>query len=101
MAPKKRTVAFPVSSSAILQPTIPVPFRGCYALGADFGTGGKNPRFHITPERDEQLACPGPKGDPPGASAQGATARWGPSCELASGLVAKPEPCELDHGRQC
>src|SRR5215472_7775175 len=27
MAPKKRTVAFPVSSSAILQPTIPVPLR--------------------------------------------------------------------------
>src|SRR6516225_12078595 len=53
MAPKKRTVAFPVSSSAILQPTIPVPLRGCYALGADFGTGGKYPRFDITPERDE------------------------------------------------
>src|SRR5262245_49315132 len=24
-----------------------------------------------------------------------------PFCELASGLVAKPEPCELDHGRPC
>jgi hypothetical protein len=45
MAPKKRTVAFPVSSSAILQPAIPVPLRGCYALGADFGTGGKYPPF--------------------------------------------------------
>src|SRR5262249_58556804 len=55
MGPKKRTVAFPVSSSAILQPTIPVPLRGCYALEADFGTGGKDPRFRITPERDEAI----------------------------------------------
>ena len=55
MAPKKRTVAFPVSSSAILQPTIPVPLRGCYALGTDFGTGGKYPRFDITPERERSI----------------------------------------------
>src|SRR5262249_28820541 len=68
---------------------------------ADFGTGGKYPRFDITPESDEQLACHGHNGDPPRASSQGADALAEPFCELASGLVAKPEPCELDHGRPC
>src|SRR5215475_4389663 len=62
---------------------------------------GKYPRFDITPERDEQLACHGHNGDPPRASSQGADALAEPFCELASGLVAKPEPCELDHGRPC
>src|SRR5262249_61467801 len=98
MAPKKRTVAFPVSSSAILQPTIPVPLRGCYALGADFGTGGKYPRFDITPERDEQLACHCHNGDPPRASSPGAHAPAEPFCGLASRLGAKPEPRQRGQG---
>src|SRR4029453_14883464 len=67
----------------------------------DFGTTGNYPRFDITPERDEQLACQGHNGDPPRASSQGADAFAEPFCQLASGLIAKPEPCELDHGRPC
>jgi hypothetical protein len=56
MAPKKRTVAFPVSLSAILQPTIPVPLRGRYALGADFGTGRKCGSFFRSPVASENSA---------------------------------------------
>jgi hypothetical protein len=72
--PKTRTVAFPVSPSAILPPTIPVSLRRHYALGPDFGTGGNYPGFEVTPERDEQLACHGHNGDPPRAPSQGADA---------------------------
>src|SRR5215831_9579648 len=72
-----------------------------YGLGPDFDTGGNYPGFDVTPERDEQLACQGRNGDPWRAPSQSTDALAEPFCQLAAGLVAKPEPCELDHGRPC
>jgi hypothetical protein len=65
----------------------------------DLSTCGNHPGFDVAPERDEQLACHGHNGDSPCAPSQRADALAKPHCQLAAGLVAKPEPCELDHGR--
>src|SRR5260370_40516065 len=55
----------------------------------------------VAPERDQQLARHGHNGDPPCAPGQRADALAEPLCQLAARLVAKPEPCELDHSRPC
>jgi hypothetical protein len=64
-------------------------------------SGSDYPGFDEAPERDEQLACQGHNGDPSRAPSQSTDALAEPFCQLAAGLVAKPEPCELDHGRPC
>src|SRR3979409_1083655 len=60
---------------------------------------GNHSGFDVAPEGDEQLAGHGHNGDPSRAPRQLADALAEPHCQLAAGLVAKPEPCELDHGR--
>src|SRR5262249_18017297 len=67
----------------------------------DFDTGGNYPGFDVAPERGEQLACQGHNGDPSRAPRQSTDALAEPFCQLAAGVVAKPEPCELGHGRPC
>src|SRR5450631_3364903 len=67
----------------------------------DVDTNGNHSGFDVAPERDEQLASHGHNGDLPRASGQRADAIAEPLCQLAAGLVAKPEPRELDHGRPC
>ena len=55
----------------------------------------------VEAERDQQLARHGHNGDPPCAPGQRADPLAEPLCQLAARLVAKPEPCELDHSRPC
>src|SRR5215510_6261626 len=98
MPPKKRMVALPVSPSAMLPATIFVRLLRL-GYGPDLTTCGNHPSFDVAPERDEQFACHGHNGDSPCAPSQRADALAKPHCQLAAGLVAKPEPCELDHGR--
>src|SRR5665647_2261572 len=85
----------------MLPVAIPVYLCGDCCLRSDLGASGYHPRLHVAPERDQQLARHVHNGDPPRAPGQRADALAEPLCHLAAMLVAKPEPCELDHSRPC
>src|SRR5437773_2082709 len=78
-----------------------IPLCGYCRRCPDLGASRHHPCLCVAPERNQQLACHGYNGDPPCAPGQRADALAEPLCQLAAGLVAKPEPCELDHGRSC
>ena len=97
MPPKKRTVALPVSPPCRRQFLLVEP-AARLLLGFS-APAGITLGFDVAPEGDEQLAGHGHNGDPPCAPGQRADELAEPLRQLAAGLVAKPEPCELDHGR--
>src|ERR1700681_4822117 len=70
-------------------------------LRPELGASRYYPRLCVAPERDQQLARHSHNGDPPCAPGQRADALAEPLRQLAARLVAKPEPCELDHSRPC
>src|SRR5258707_11390318 len=98
--PKKKTVALPVSPPANAAGGNSYLCGDC-CLRPDLGASRYHPRLCVAPERDQQLARHGHNGDPPCAPGQRADALAEPLCQLAARLVAKPEPCELDHSRPC
>src|SRR4249920_2560455 len=85
----------------MLPGAIPVCLCGYCRRRPDLGASRHYPRLCVAPERNQQLACHGYNGDPACAPGQRADPLAEPLCQLAAGLVAKPEPCELDHGRPC
>jgi hypothetical protein len=85
----------------MLPVAIPVCLCGDCYLRPDLGASRYYPGLCVAPERDQQLARHGHNGDPPCAPGQRADALAEPLRQLAARLVAKPEPCELDHSRPC
>src|SRR6478752_46018 len=100
-ATKEENGRAPRIATGELPVAIPVCLCGDCCLRPDLGASRYYPGLCVAPERDQQLARHGHDGDPPCAPGQRADALAEPLCQLAARLVAKPEPCELDHSRPC
>src|SRR6476469_10020967 len=99
--PKKKTVAFPVSP-----PANAAGGNSCLSMRRRLSPPGSRRQpvlpWSLRSARAQSTACaPWPQGDPPCAPGQRADALAEPLRQLAARLVAKPEPCELDHSRPC
>ena len=74
--------------------------RGRSAAGrAQHGAVGHDAGFQIAPERHHQFAGQGDQGDLADTALQGAHTLDEPPAQVAVGLVAEPQPCELDGER--
>src|SRR5450759_3635901 len=91
----------PYRRRRMLPVAIPVCLCGDCCLRPDLGASRYHTRLCVAPERYQQFARHGYNGNPPCAPGQRADALSEPLCQLAARLVAKPEPCELDHSRPC
>ena len=94
-----KTVTLPGIAVGVLSPmAIRVRLGSCgHSRSAKLCTGRYGPGLDIAPQRNQQLARHGHDGDAPGASGQGSDALAEPFCEIATRLIAKPEPSKLDH----
>src|ERR1035437_6678188 len=98
---RRRRSRSPYRRRRMLPVAIPVFLCGDCCLRPDLGASRYHTRLCVAPERYQQFARHGYNGDPPCAPGQRADALSEPLCQLAARLVAKPEPCELDHSRPC
>ena len=73
--------------------------RGRLDALAAYGAGGDYASGDIAPQGDHQLAGERHDGNAPDTALEIADPRVEPAAQLALGLVAQPQPCELD--RQC
>src|SRR5664280_659513 len=99
--PKTKTVALPVSP-----PATAAGGNSCLSMRRLLSPPGSRrqpvPPPSLRSARARSTAWRhGHNGDPPCAPGQRADALSEPLCQLAARLVAKPEPCELDHSRPC
>src|SRR5271166_4184992 len=76
-----------------------VGLRGGACRRPDLDAVGHHAGLDVAPERDQQLSRHRHDGDPPRASLQRADALAEPCRERAVGLVAQPQPGELDERR--
>ncbi len=77
----------------------PVILDTCLQLRSERDAGRYQAGLDVSPEGDQQLASDCDDGDPPRASLQSTNACSEPGGEFAAGLIAQPQPGELDQSR--